>query len=77
MSAMMSSPMGHVRIVAGILDNAGLGAAFPQFGKRQREARGSAARQDRDRVGEPIGQQGGKKPCAPPPRTGAGRPAVP
>ena len=46
--------VGHIGVVAGVLDDAGAGAALAPFGERQRKPRAAAARQaDRHRVGEP------------------------
>ena len=65
-------------VVAGILDDGGTGAVFAQFCERQRETRGGAPRQaDRDRVGKPTGQQGGKGRARRCGGTGAGRPTAP
>jgi len=70
-------PMGHVRIVAGILDDAGLGPAFAQHRPLDREARRIALGQaDPDLRREAAGQQrliGGAGGSG---GAGAGRPAA-
>jgi hypothetical protein len=61
--------VGDIRIIAGILDDAGAGEAAGHLGKRQREARLVAARQtDRDGIGKFAGQQRGVRG----PRSGRG-----
>ena len=70
--------MRHIRIVPGILDDAGAGEPVAQFGERQGKARRLAARQaDRHRIGKPSGQQRGKGGARRRRGAGPGSPAAP